>query len=222
MAVLYYKFVPTQTKSGKSWFWKLLLFFALSYSIFTIIARLLFDQFIPLFEPRIQYPLFAGIFLIVIYGLYQLQEFVRRTGWIFPAMLAGVYAVCIFFVVWNYSITAIGDPKGILTSTHEKGLGLERMNNNPLLPVLARYPLQENRFFTDNIEILYYLSTLNSYQLLSGKSEQIARVTSEMDDHGVVLVFFDKDALGPVFRANIPLLELIYQGDAEVYVYPVR
>ncbi len=216
---IYFKFVPPQIKSVNNSLWQLLLVYAVSYSAFTIMARLFFDQYIPLFEPRIQYPLFTSVFLLAIYALYLIQEKTRRTGWILPTVLACLYV----FGAWSYARGYIQiSAGGVLLSGHNDGLGIIRNANNPLLSVLAQYPLQENRFFTDNIEKLYFLSSLYSYQISSSQTEQINRITSELNNRGIVLVLFDKRSLGPEFQAQIPELELIYKGTADVYAAPGR
>jgi hypothetical protein len=214
IAIIYYKFVPTQGKFGRSWFWSLLLVYALSYTFFTIMARLLFDQYIPLFEPRIQFPLFTGIFLLLIFGLYQLQEHVQATGWLFPAILAGLYVLGAWSYGRGYTQFSAG---GILAVGHNNGLGIVRSDDDPLLPVLDQYSLQEYRLFTDNIEKLYYISSLYSYQVLSTQNTQVDRIFSEMDDRGVILVIFDNRSWGPALQSMIPGLELIYSGTADVY-----
>jgi hypothetical protein len=214
MAVLYYKLVPAQSRSGKSWLWQLLFIYALSYSFFTFTARLLFDPFIPLFEPRIQYPLFTGLFLLLIFGLYQLQEHLRATGWLFPAILTALYILGAWGYARGYTQFSAG---GILASGHNTGLGMVRNNADPLLPVLDQFPLKEYRLFTDNIEKLYFISSLYSYQLLSIQNAQVDRILSELDDRGVVVVIFDNRSWGPELQLMIPGLELVYSGIADVY-----
>jgi hypothetical protein len=222
LSSLYYRYIPPTTDGAKNRLWLLLVVYTLSYVLFTLLAKLFFDQTIPLFESRILLPFYFGLLLVLLHALYRLQEWARTSGWLLPALLTCVYVAGVWSLAMGYYGVVAGSRDSLIAAMHEKGLGLERMVGDPILPVLAPYTLKENRFFTDNIEILYFLSSLNSYQLLSSEPDQIARVTSEMDDHGVVLVFFDKGTLGPVFKANIPQLELIYQGDADVYVYPVR
>ena len=214
MAALYYKFVPTQTKSGKNWFSQLLFIYALSYFVFTITARLLFDQFIPLFEPRIQYPLFTCIFLLLIFGFYQLQEHVRATSWLFPAVLTGLYVLGAWSYARGYTqFSAVG----ILAIGHNSGLGLILSDDDPLLAVLDQFSLQEYRFFTDNIEKLYFISSLYSYQLLSTQNTQVDRILTELDDRDVILVIFDDRSWGSDLQFMIPGLELVYSGTADVY-----
>ena len=219
MAIIYYKFVPTQGKPGRSWLWSLLLVYALSYTFITITARLLFDQYIPLFEPRIQFPLFTGFFLLLIFGLYQLQEHVQTTGWLFPAILTGLYVLGAWSYARGYTQFSAG---GILAVGHNNGLGMVRIDEDPLLPVLDQFPLQEYRLFTDNIEKLYFISSLYSYQLLSTQNAQVDRIFSEMNDWGVILVIFDNRSWGPELQSMIPGLELIYSGTADVYRTPSR
>lgn len=213
-AIVYYKLAPAQGNSSRNRFWSLLLVYALSYTFITILARLLVDPYIPLFEPRIQYPLFTGIFLLLLFGLYQLQEHVRATGWLFPAILAGLYVLGVWGYARGYTQLSAG---GILATGHHNGLGMVRSDDDPLLPVLDQFSLQEYRLFTDNIEKLYFISALYSYQLLSTQNTQVERILSELDDRGVVLVVFDNRAWGPELQLMIPGLELIYSGTADVY-----
>jgi 4-amino-4-deoxy-L-arabinose transferase-like glycosyltransferase len=218
MAIIYFKFIPTQSNSRRNWFWALLLVYALSYTFITIMARLLFDQYIPLFEPRIQYPLFTGIFLLLIFGLYQLQEHLRATGWLLPAILTGLYVLGAWSYARGYTQFSAG---GILAIGHNNGLGMVWSDDDPLLPVLDQFSLQEYRLFTDNIEKLYFISSLYSYQLLSTQNTQVDRIFSELDDRGVILVIFDNRSWGPDLQFMIPGLELIYSGTADVYrVFP--
>jgi hypothetical protein len=214
IAIIYYKSIPAQGKLGRNWLWLLLLVYALSYIFITITARLLFDQYIPLFEPRIQYPLFTGIFLLLLYGLYQLQEHVRATGWLFPAVLAGLYVLGAWGYARGYTQFSSG---GILAIGHNSGLGMVRSDYDPLLPVLDQFSLQEYRLFTDNIEKLYFISSLYSYQLLSTQKNQVDRIFSELDDRGVILIIFDNRSWGPDLQHMIPGLELIHSGIADIY-----
>jgi hypothetical protein len=214
IAIIYYKSIPAQGKLGRNWLWLLLLVYALSYIFITITARLLFDQYIPLFEPRIQYPLFTGIFLLLLYGLYQLQEHVRATGWLFPAVLAGLYVLGAWGYARGYTQFSSG---GILAIGHNSGLGMVRSDYDPLLPVLDQFSLQEYRLFTDNIEKLYFISSLYSYQLLSTQKNQVDRIFSELDDRGVILIIFDNRSWGPDLQHMIPGLELIHAGIADIY-----
>jgi hypothetical protein len=213
-AIIYFKFIPAQGNSRKNWFWALLLVYALSYTVITIMARLLFDQYIPLFEPRIQYPLFTGIFLLLIFGLYHLQEHARATGWLLPAILTGLYVLGAWSYARGYTQFSAG---GILAIGHNNGLGMVRSDDDPLLPVLDQFSLQEYRLFTDNIEKLYFISSLYSYQLLSTQDTQVDRILSELDDRGVIFVIFDNRSWGPELQVMIPGLELIYSGTADVY-----
>ena len=73
---------------------------------------------------------------------------------------------------------------------------MPRYKNDPLLSVFEQYPLKENRYFTDNIEKLYYVSSLYSYQLLSSQPEQIARIQTELSDHNVMVVLYDNRSWG--------------------------
>jgi hypothetical protein len=214
MAILYYKFVPAQGNSSRNRFWSLLLVYTLSYTFITIMARLLFDQYIPLFEPRIQYPLFTGIFLLLLSGLYQLQEHGRATGWLFPALLAGLYVLGGWVFARGYTQLSAD---GILAIGHNNSLGMVRSDDDPLLPVLDQFSLQEYRLFTDNIEKLYFISSLYSYQLSSTQDTQVERILSELEDGGVIVVVFDNRSWGPGLQLMIPGLELIYSGTADVY-----
>jgi 4-amino-4-deoxy-L-arabinose transferase-like glycosyltransferase len=220
-SAIYFKYVPKISTEYKSRFWLLLIFFVTIYSLFTYMAKLLLDPYIPLNEERILFPVFLSFLLLLFFLFYLFQEKSRSTGWILPAFLAGIYVTGVWMVVRDNYDQIAGNRSSILVAAHEKGLGLERMVDDPFIPVVAPYRLGNFRFFTDNIELLYFLTSLNSYQLLSSHDDQIARVTREMKDHGVVLVFFDKDKFGPALQARIPELKLLYSNDVEVYVVPV-
>jgi hypothetical protein len=215
-SILFFRFFPQRENDTKNGFIMLVAVYTISYTIFTVVARLLFDPYIPLFEYRIQYPTYVGLFLLLLYGLYRFQSRMQRFGWLAPAIVVSVYV----FGVWVFARGYRNVSNNMTFIGHKAGLGLVRMTDEKLLSVLKRYPLPDNRFFTDNIEKLYFLSSIYSYSITSSPSDEIGKIISQKNEHGIVIVLFDQRAYGAEYQSMIPGLHLIYQGDVDVYAAP--
>lgn len=217
-SIIYFRFAPRHENEAKHRFIGLIALYTLSYTISVVLARLYFDPSIPLDEYRIQYPLFLGLFMLIIYGLYRIQTRIYRSSW-----FLSVIVVCIFILgAWVIGRAYMAESIDLTTNGHYSGFGMARIKdiNRPLLAALKPYSLQNNRFFTDNIEKLYLLNKFYSYQVTSAKSDEVEYMLSNTDEYGVVLVLFDRQVLGPVYRASIPGMQLVFQGNADVYAAP--
>jgi len=216
VSILFFRFFPQRENETKNGFIKLIAVYTMSYTIFIIVARLLFDPYIPLYEYRIQYPTYIGFFLLTINGLYRFKSRVHRLGWLAPAIVVSIYVFGLWVFTRGYTIAA----NNITYIGHNSGLGLVKLTDEKLPSVLEQYPLQDNRFFTDNIEKLYYLSSIYSYSITSSPSDEIEKIKSQRHEYGVVIVLFDLQANGPEYQAMIPGMQLIYKGFADVYAAP--
>jgi hypothetical protein len=218
VSLLFFRFVPRRENETKNSFIELIAVYTISYTISVVVARLLFDPSIPLSEDRIQYPLFLGFFMLIIYGLNRFQLRIHRSGWFLSAIIVCIY----IFAAWVFTRAYTNVSMNITFTGHNAGFGLVRGIEayNPLLSVLERYPLQNNRYFTDNIDKLYFLNSIYSYQITSNQSDEVEKVLSEIGEYGAVMVLFDQRAFGPEYQAKIPGMQLVYHGTADVYAAP--
>jgi hypothetical protein len=215
-SIIYFRFFPQREKKYETNFIILLIIYTISYTAFTIIARLLFDPYIPLDESRIQYPTYIGLFLLLIYGLYRIQSRIQNVGWFKPAVLVTLY----IFGVWVFTRGYKNNSYNLIFIGHKAGLGLVRMTDENLLSTLMQYPLRDYRLYSDNIEKLYFLSKIYSYSITSNPNDEIEKILIIKKDYGVVVVLFDQQVNGPEYMSMIPGLHLIYKGIADVYVAP--
>lgn len=214
---VYFRFAHLKIEK-RSRFIFLIAIYSACYGVIMVAARVLFDPAIPLFEYRIQFPLVMGCFFLIIYGLYQLQVRVQARSWLAAAVLVSIYVLAAWSTVRVYQIDSIS-----FTSTgHRVGHGFGRSMDNGLVSTIDQYPVEEYRFYSDDIEKLYFYSMykINSYSTYSMTPEQFSSLVSNTSRGKEVVVLFNQRELGKQYLPAIPGMHLVYQGTADVYVSP--
>lgn len=202
---------PEQEKSSRLWI--IFLFYALSYSGYILFSKLFFDKTIPLGEERIFLPFYLTMFMLVVYGLFLLEKRIINRPYLRIAL------ICI------YALVATGFVRGYVQETasyanlsNEKGLGLanESVTGLEIIPAINDLP-SGPVIFTDDLEILYFLTGRHSFQINEVTPEEIQKIKEFMELRGVYLILFGKHELGEQLKTSIPELEKIYSGDDVIY-----
>jgi hypothetical protein len=193
--------------------WLIYLFYAFSYTAYIFMAKVFFDQTIPLGEERIFLPLYSSVAMLIIYGLFLLeQHLVKRRA--LRIALVSIYAlVAIGFIRGSIPTSA-----AYAKLSNEKGLGLANvdvtgMDIIPVIKNLSSGPV----IFSDDLEVLYFLTGRPSFQINAVTSDQIKTVRELLAKRGVYIILFKKHELGEQLKAGIPQLELIHSGSGVIY-----
>jgi len=200
-------------KTKASRLWLIYLFYAVSYLVYILMAKVFFDQTIPLGEERIFLPLFSSVAMLIIYGLYVLER--RLVNHTYYRMVL----VCVYvFIAVGYVRGYIQPSAAYARLSNEKGLGLANVDVAGLkvIPVIKDLP-NGPVIFTDDLEVLYFLTGRPSFQINDINPEEIQTVKELMNQRGVYVVLFRKHNLGEKLKANIPQLNLIYSGSEVIY-----
>jgi hypothetical protein len=218
VGLLYFRFVPQKPGGTDRRLLSLIAVYSLSYALFVLLARIMFDPDIPIYESRIQFPLLVNCIFLFIGLLHHLQVHIPQNRWIISAGVVSVYVLLAWVFMHGYR----GE---YLTETligHNAGLGLVRSTETELVSLLEKYPLDKYRFYSDDIEKLYFESSnrLNSYSIYNQQPGEVEQLISKTSTGDVVIVIFDQKELGEQYQSNIPGLRLIYEGGANVYTTP--
>jgi 4-amino-4-deoxy-L-arabinose transferase-like glycosyltransferase len=193
--------------------WVIFLLYAFSYAGYILFSKLLFDKTIPLGEERIFLPFYATVLMLVVYGLFLLEKRLSNRPYLRIAL------ICIYVLV------ATGFVRGYIEETasyanlsNEKGLGLanESVTGLEIIPVIKELP-SGPVIFTDDLEILYFLTGRHSFQINEVTPEEILKIKEFMEQRGVYVVLFGEHELGEQLKTRIPELEKIYSGDDVIY-----
>ncbi len=71
--------------------------------------------------------------------------------------------------------------------------------------------------FTDDLEILYFLTGRHSFQINEVTPGEIQKINEFVELRGIYLILFGKHDLGEQLKTGIPELEKIYSGDDVIY-----
>lgn len=193
--------------------WIIFLLYAVSYVGYILFSKLLFDKTIPLGEERIFLPFYATVVMLVVYGLFLLEKRLSNRPYLRVAL------ICIYVLI------ATGFVRGYVQETasyanlsNEKGLGLanESVTGLEIVPVINNLP-SGPVIFTDDLEILHFLTGRHSFQINEVTPEEIQKIKEFMELRGVYLILFGKHELGEQLKTGIPELEKIYSGDDVIY-----
>jgi 4-amino-4-deoxy-L-arabinose transferase-like glycosyltransferase len=202
---------PEQEKPTNLWI--IYLLYSFSYVGYILFSKLLFDKTIPLGEERIFLPFYATMLMLVVYGLFLLEKRITNRPYLRIAL------ICIYVLV------ATGFVRGYVQETasyanlsSEKGLGLanESVTGLEIIPVINDLP-SGPVIFTDDLEILYFLTGRHSFQINKVTPEEIQKIKEFMELRGIYLILFGKNELGEQLKTGIPELEIIYSGDDVIY-----
>lgn len=193
--------------------WVIFLLYAVSYVGYIFFSKLLFDKTIPLGEERIFLPFYATMAMLIVYGLFLLEKRITSRPYLRIALIC-IYALVATGFVRGY----IQESASYANLSNEKGLGLanESVTGLEIIPVINDLP-SGPVIFTDDLEILYFLTGRHSFQINEVTPEEIQKVREFMELRGVYLILFGKHELGEQLKAGIPELEKIYSGDDVIY-----
>jgi hypothetical protein len=199
-------------KTVDSKLWLIYCLYAVSYFAYILFAKVLFDKTIPLGEERIFLPLYSSLAFLLIYGLYRLE--IRLTN-----SYLRIALICVYVLVATGFVRGNVQPSAAYARlSNEKGLGLANqdvtgLESIPFIKALPEGPV----IFTDDLEVLYFLTGRPSFQLNAINPDEIQKVKDALSKQGVYIVLFRKHDFGEQLRANIPQLETIYSANEVIY-----
>jgi 4-amino-4-deoxy-L-arabinose transferase-like glycosyltransferase len=193
--------------------WLIYSIYALSYAGYILAARLLFDKTIPLGEERIFLPFYSAVVMLIIYGLFLLEQRLSNRPYIRVALVCG-YVLFATGFVRGY----VGTSAAYARLSNEKGLGLANVDvtGMKIIPVVKNLP-SGPVIFSDDLEVLYFLTGRPSFQINAVTPDQIQTVSDLLSKRGVYIILFKKYELGEQLKASIPQLELIHSGSEMIY-----
>jgi 4-amino-4-deoxy-L-arabinose transferase-like glycosyltransferase len=202
---------PEQEKPTRLWI--IFLLYTFSYTVYILLSKLLVDKTIPLGEERIFLPFYTTMLMLVVYGLFLLEKRIANRPFLRIAL------ICIYVLVATGFVRGyIQESASYANLSNEKGLGLanESVTGLEIIPVIKDLP-SGPIIFTDDLEILYFLTGRHSFQINEVTPEEIKKVKDLMELKGIYLILFGKHELGEQLKADIPELEMIYSGDDVIY-----
>jgi hypothetical protein len=123
---------------------------------------------------------------------------------------------------WIFMHSYRGDFLTLTTIGHNAGFGMSRVSDAEFISVLEQYPVEDYRYYSDDIEKLYFLSsgTINSYSIYDKSPAEVKQLISETSQGRVVIILFDQKDIGLDYPSALPEIQLIYKGIADVYASP--
>jgi hypothetical protein len=218
LGLFYFRFFPQNQKPSNMRFEGLIAIYSVCYALFVIIARIMFDPDIPIYEVRIQYPLLIGVFILAVSLLHHIQSRIQYKYWILSALVGSVFILTAWIFMHSYR----GDFLTLTTIGHNAGFGMSRVSDAEFISVLEQYPVEDYRYYSDDIEKLYFLSsgTINSYSIYDKSPAEVKQLISETSQGRVVIILFDQKDIGLDYPSALPEIQLIYKGIADVYASP--
>ncbi len=216
ISALYFRSKSHQQSNPLGSFVQLILVYTLSYGLFVVAARLMFDPYIPLYEARILFPFFVGILFLAVEALYRFQVTLQRKGWLAPIIVVGIYV----FIAWAFIHSYRTEYLTLSYVGRTAGYGVSRDIDPNMVSILEQYPLQDYRYYSDDIEKLYFESpnSINSYSIFSMQPEEVKSLLSKTSSGKAVIVLFEQKDLGPAYQDAIPGLQPVYSDGASIYV----
>jgi hypothetical protein len=218
IGLLYFRFIP-QFQTYKNFrFTGLVGAYSISYAMFVILARVMFDPDIPIYEVRIQYPLLIGVFILVISLIHYFQSRIQHKKWVLSAFVGSVLVLTAWIFMHGYR----GEFLTLTTIGHNAGFGLSRASDAEFISVLDQYPVEDYRYYSDDIEKLYFISSgsIDSYSIYDQQPEEVKQLISETSYGKFVIVLFDQQDIGSGYSSALPGIQLVYSGFADVYASP--
>jgi hypothetical protein len=110
----------------------------------------------------------------------------------------------------------------LTTIGHNAGFGLSRASDAEFISVLDQYPVEDYRYYSDDIEKLYFISSgsIDSYSIYDQQPEEVKQLISETSYGKFVIVLFDQQDIGSGYSSALPGIQLVYSGFADVYASP--
>jgi hypothetical protein len=218
IGLLYFRFIPQNKDTNNFRFTGLVATYTVSYAVFVILARVMFDPAIPIYEVRIQYPLLIGILLLVISSIHYFQSRIEYKKWILSAFVGSVFVLTAWIFMHGYR----GEFLTLTTIGHNAGFGLSRAGEAEFISVLERYPLEDYQYYSDDIEKLYFISSgsINSYSIYDQQPDEVKQLIAETSHGKFVIVLFDQKDIGLEYHSAFPGIQLVYSGFADVYASP--
>jgi hypothetical protein len=205
--------VKVAKKASRSQLWLIYSLYAVCYLIYILAAKLLFDKTIPLGEERIFFPLYTAMVMLIVFGLSLLETRIASRP-LRRIALIGIYALLVTGFVRGY----IQESGAYARLSNEKGLGLVNVDVTNLDIISAiRNLVPGPVIFSDDLEVLYFLTGRSSFQINAVNAEEVGIVKTLMHDRGVFIVLFKETELGEQLKASIPGLEKIYSGTGAIY-----
>lgn len=189
--------------------------YALVYPLFVVFSRLAFDRLITVFEERIAFPMFLTALLLTAFGAWAALRSAARLHLAAGAALAALLVI----TAYSFGVQYRDEQQRVLDSTREIGRSL----NSPGIlesEVAARARALDDRrvFFTDNIEVLYFVSGHHSFQVNAVDQETLDFMRELAAQHTLTFVFFYDDAAVDSIRQAVPALRQVYKsGGSAIY-----
>jgi hypothetical protein len=215
---LYFRFIAQNRDANNFRFTGLVGTYAVSYAVFVILARVMFDPDIPIYEVRIQYPLLISVLILAISLIHYFQSRIQYKNWIFSAFIGSVLVLTAWIFIHGYR----GEFLTLTTIGHNAGFGLSRVGDVEFSSVLKQYPAEDYRYYSDDIEKLYFISSglINSYSIYDKQPDEVKQLISETSNGRFVIVLFDQKDIGLEYSSALPGIQQVYTGIADVYVSP--
>ncbi|MEJ5226286.1 MAG: hypothetical protein WHV44_17620, partial [Anaerolineales bacterium] len=184
----------------------------LAYAAMTLLARVLFDPFIPLDEQRILLPFFVGGLALLFYALQRLLTWASRYG---AAARVGLAAL-LMIAAWVFGRGYYKETLLLWDYSRQPGLGLANVVYDRLdvIPIVSQYP-RDAVYFTDNLDLMYRVLRIPAYQVTLDDPASLERIRLRAAQEPVVVVLFWRDSAPP---PRIEGMRLVHDSaDGAVY-----
>lgn len=198
----------------------LLWIYAAAYILLMLAARLLADPTIPLNENRILYPFLGSLFFLALYGIHLLTNTIRAHSIFLAAFLASICMVLAWGSIRG-NTSSIFPYIGPALHSHVDGLGLQYRTyfGDNFEKTVAGLP-EQDIFFTDNTEKLYFFTGRISSYIGDLTQNDIDLLQQQLSRREVVVIFFE---LSPKVQQTLlqqtPPLKLIYSDYLGRFIY---
>lgn len=182
--------------------------YTLVYPLSVVLSRLAFDRLITIFEERIAFPLLLNVLLLLVFAAWAVLRRAARLPLVVGAALVSLYVL----LAWSFGVQYRVEQQRVLNNTSNSGRSL----NSPAvledgISQQARALNGEHVIYTDNIEVLYFVSGHHSFQINKVDEAELQKLRAMARDHRLTFIFFYDKASAQAIQRALPQLKLIYQ-----------
>jgi len=190
---------PVLQAKVQSWIPACSIFYLVFYCVGVLGSRYFLDPLITFFEQRIIFLIYIPLLFIVLFIFNWLFNKAREKSIYWGAV---VLVIAILFA-YSYVLVYQAKYEHFVDDSHERGLDYsdKTLKSSCLMPVLKDLS-SDTRFFTDNIERLYFFTQRNSDQINDEK--QVIQLSQDKTGSGIVFVFFTKSEMPALVGKQFP------------------
>jgi hypothetical protein len=197
--------------------------YAVAYPAFVIFSRLVFDRLITVFEERIAFPWFLTLLLLLVFGAAALLRLTRFGRKVAPAgrqpfsqsglaLVVGAGLVALYVILaYSFGVLYRDEQGRVLDDTWHSGRGLNTEQAlNSEFAIHARAVDSQRVIYTDNIEILYFVSGQHAFQANEANAAALADMREKLAGHRLAFIFLYDTTVPQMVQREFPQARVVY------------